>query len=167
MRRSLSIIGLVLGATLLLGSGVHGVRDESGRTLMYFFSMDDSRHRSRALQLEAAVRDFGKRVAVVGLVRGAVEPDIRGLEAFRDQHGLTYELIGAAEALDRMDLPAALAEQIEDGAGDYAVLVDATGRVVAGGPGENLASLLEALVPKRRATEIDESTWGKIKVLFK
>ena len=145
------------------GNGRKG--DGATHTLFYFFSPDDSRQQSRARQLEDAVRRYD-RLQVIGIVREATGVSDEGLEDFRRAHGLTYELFRIVDASAKLErLPVELQRRLEASNDDYAVLVDGR-QVVAEAAGEGLDTVLAAAVASGISTEIDESTWGKIKVLF-
>lgn len=166
--RRLFIIGYaVLAGILLLDSEAYGAGEGPRHTLFYLFSIDDERHMGRALQLEEAIWRLSERVQVVGVVRLAADGDARSLVALRQQHRFTYEFVDAADSSVLQRLPIVLHQRLEKTGGDYAVLVDVAGAVLVADTGEQLTSVLAGLTLQRVATEIDESTWGKIKVLFK
>lgn len=167
MRRFFTIGCAVLAGILLLDSEAYGAEDGPQHTLFYLFSVDDERHLGRALQLEEAIWRLSERVQVVGVVRLAADGDARSLVALRQQHGFTYELVDATDSSVLQRLPIVLHQRLQKTASDYAVLVDVAGTVALADTGEQLTSVLAGLTLQRVATEIDESTWGKIKVLFK
>ena len=50
--------------------------------------------------------------------------------------------------------------------GDYAVLLKEHGHIHAQGSGSHMEQLLQSLPKELISTDIDESTWGKVKELF-
>ena len=62
-----------------------------------------------------------------------------------------------------LGLPAELAQRLPAASGS-ALLLDAAGALVWAGPGERL---LRSAGPKPLTTDIDKSTWGKVKELFR
>ena len=121
----------------------------------YFFSFQEAEQRERAVDLQRLIQPFGAELEVMGIVR---EESISGSEL-----ELSYPLITQAAA--RIEMPAEL-ESFFAHENDHAILVDADGRIVADGPGSDLSRVLAHVGNRGLVTEIDESTWGKIKELF-
>ena len=55
---------------------------------------------------------------------------------------------------------------VEDAHGDYAVLLTKRGQIRAQGSGTKMERVLQSLLRGPISTDIDESTWGKVKELF-
>ena len=127
---------------LLLFVAVSAVGEEEKRTRLFYIFSGGSGHAERAdLALWAAQRHGA----------ALVEVDRRAEDALR----LIEREAGVWTT--------ALARRLRDN-GDYLLLVDGRGRLLdeAGGP-TALADFGMAALP----TEVDESTWGKVKDLFK
>lgn len=152
-------VGLLIGLTFVLGSraGIEGLP----RRIFYLFSPQVPEHCQRARDLQRLIDAGGDRVQVVGVVRLAGE-GTEGLESFRHRHGLSYLLLDSTAA---PELPVFLQEHLGQ-EGDYVLLLDSDAQILFADTGEGLAQLLADLAPVPLATEVDESTWGKIKELF-
>ncbi|MEW6752624.1 MAG: hypothetical protein AB1505_16815 [Candidatus Latescibacterota bacterium] len=162
---------VVIGLTVLLVLGVDsqgdgGARGRSGAAgasrLVYTFTSGNPQGWQRAARLQQIVWEEALGLEMVGVVLdlqdAAGRPEV--LEAAR-VHGITFRVVGpsAAAALG-------VAPQLLEGPG-----VD--GRVILLGPSARAAVLgsgreaEEALRDRRRvSTDVNESTWGKIKELF-
>lgn len=128
---------------LLLFVAVSAVGEEEKPTRLFYIFSGGSGHAERAdLALWAAQRHGAALVEV-------------------DRH--------AEDALRRIEREAgvwtaALVRRLRDGNGDYLLLVDGRGRLLDEADGSTaLADFGIAALP----TEVDESTWGKVKDLFK
>jgi hypothetical protein len=161
MKRTHLSLAAVAVTLLCVNNGIAGNdeilrRGEGGsERLYYFFSLDDAQQRERAVDLQRLVQPFGTDLEVTGIVR---EESVSAYDL-----GLSYDLVTRRAA--QIEMPANL-ERFFDYENDHAVLVDADGRVVANGPGSDLGQVLAHVGNKGVVTEIDESTWGKIKELF-
>lgn len=111
--------------------------------LFYLFSPADSEHVARALRLRNLAKDRPFHIVVVAR---AVESEVMAPQVVAD-------------------LPLALVEHMGRN-GDYAVLVKTDGSIRARGSGREIERLLEYSGTVFVSTDIDESTWGKIKDLF-
>ena len=135
--------------------------------LFYVFSLDDLEHQAHSRELQILTRQYGRRLKVTGIVRpeqgGAINPG--SLEAFRIRNGLSYELLSTSAAKDEPGVPAELKERF-NASSDYVLLVDLAGEFAVDGVGRELAQILSGLALEPIRTEVDETTWGKIKVLF-
>jgi hypothetical protein len=166
MRRWFSGIAAGLVFTLAAGGqGPGGDADQGGspRRLFYAFSPQVPEHCSRAHLLQRLNPSCGQWLQITGIVRG--DPGSGGLEALRCRFGLSYPLLAPEAVAADPGLPAEL-KAPGGGAGDYVLLLDGSGRTLAGGPGEGLAPLLAGLAREILSTDVDDSTWGKIKELF-
>ena len=111
-------------------------------------------------ELEAVAQAYQDRLQVVGIVSG--EQEIPAQEG-------VCEFLNATQARQCPYLPEMVSDRL-GGTEDYLLLLDAAGQPVAAETGYPLAELQEvlALVAGRKVTtEVDESTWGKIKELFR
>jgi len=156
---SLLVLALEVGAQSAAG----GPR----AALFYVFSAEDAAQRLGARQLDRWNEERGHPLQVLGLVQH--QGDVAVMEQMRLQEGISFQLVCAAAARQDPELPAELAGQL-DGAAGFVLLVDAGGRAAASGPGAELGQVLEQaarLLGKPLATEVDESTWGKVKEIFK
>lgn len=146
------IFVLVLGFFLLVGAG--GASDEEpvqprvvlrSFDLFYLFSPANPDHLERVLQLRELANEATRSFRLVTVSHGAYD---------------------SVEREDAAWMPAAISQRLA-GETDYVVLVERGGQVRAEGSGssmKNVLALLERRLPV--STEVDESTWGKIKDLF-
>ena len=116
--------------------------------VFYVFSHDRTPQHQRVLQLwqEFSAQDAEQRFIAIARdeqVPAAVE-------------GLTLWTV--AMAAQAPEVPAYIKARL-DADGDYFAAVDSEGTLYLAGPGQNLLQPL--------STEVDESTWGKVKDLFK
>lgn len=116
--------------------------------VFYVFSHDRTPQHQRVLQLwkEFSAQDAEQRFIAIARdeqVPAAVE-------------GLA--LWSVAMAAQSPEVPAYIKARL-DADGDYFAAVDSEGTLYLAGPGQNLLQPL--------STEVDESTWGKVKDLFK
>ena len=158
MPHSLAVVAVaLLCVTNGSARGDERVRRNEGASerFYYFFSLEEAEQRERAVDLQLLVQPFGADLVVTGIVR---EESIS-----ENELQLSYQLMTRAAA--RIEMPAEL-ESFFAHENDHAILVDADGRIVADGPGSDLARVLAQAGNRGVVTEIDESTWGKIKELF-
>lgn len=157
------LIGLLAGA-----AGAQQVAGQSQPTqLFYVFSADDAAQRLGARHLDRWNEDHGRPLLVMGLVQHQGDPAV--LEQLRLQEGISFQLVCAAAAQQNPGLPAELSGHLESAAG-FVLLVDAQGRAAASGAGAELDQVLDRaalLLGTQVSTEVDESTWGKVKEIFK
>ena len=142
-----------LGLVLLLiaaseaNSGDIQLLPEDSR-VFYVFSHDRTPQRQRVLQLwqQFSAQDAEQRFI-------AIARDEQVLAAVED-----LTLWSVAMAAQSPEVPAYIKARL-DADGDYFAAVDSEGTLYLAGPGQNLLQPL--------STEVDESTWGKVKDLFK
>ena len=115
--------------------------------VFYVFSPDRAPQCQRVLQLW---RQLGAQDAEQRFVAIAREGQVPAIE------GLT--LWSAALAAQSPKVPAYIKARL-DAAGDYFAAIDSEGSLYLAGSGQDLLQPL--------ATKVDESTWGKVKDLFK
>lgn len=142
-------MGLVLLMVAASGasSGDIQVLPEDSR-VFYVFSHDRGSQRQRVLQLwqEFSAQDAEQRFIAIS----------RDRQVLAIAEGLT--LWSAAMAAQSPEVPAYIKARL-DAAGDYFAAIDSEGSLYLAGPGQDLLQPL--------ATEVDESTWGKVKDLFR
>ena len=140
-----------LALLLVAGSGVGSseiqILPEDSR-VFYVFSHDRAPQRQRVLQLwrQFSAQDAEQRFVAIardGQVLAATE-------------GLT--LWSATMAAQSPEVPAYIKARL-DADGDYFAAIDSAGALQLTGPGQDLLQPL--------STEVDESTWGKVKDLFR
>ena len=115
--------------------------------VFYVFSPDRAPQRQRVLQLwqQFRTQDAEQRFVAIS----------------RDGQGSVVEemtLWSVAMAVQSPEVPAYIKARL-DAAEDYFAVVDPEGTLRLAGPGQDLLQPL--------STEIDESTWGKVKDLFR
>ena len=147
-----------LALLLVAGSGVGSseiqVLPEDSR-VFYVFSHDRAPQRQRVLQLWqqlSRLKGEVKRVQdseqwFVAIAREGPMPAIEGLT-----------LWSATMAAESADVPAYIKARL-DADGDYFAAIDSEGTLFLAGPGQDLLQPL--------STEVDETTWGKVKDLFR
>ena len=115
--------------------------------VFYVFSPDRAPQRQRVLQLwqQLGAQDAERRF--VAIAREGQVPMVEGLT-----------LWSTALAAQSPEVPAYIKARL-DADGDYFATVDSEGTLHLAGPGQDLLQPL--------STEVDESTWGKVKDLFK
>ena len=169
---------MVLGFLMGFQAQVHGddYRRLSGEPrepaqfykLYYMFSADDAVHRLHAEELEALSRSFRHRLQVVRIARTQQGADANAdpLPDIRRHHDLSYRLWSGIEWTRKTNLPAKSIDQLRE-EDDYALLFDNKGELVASGTGSDLSRILSTIPPEGTRTEVGQSTWGKIKELFR
>ena len=145
---------LLLVAASEVGSGELQALPEDSR-VFYVFSYDEVPQRQRALSLweqwsrlkgeVKRTQDAAQRF--VAIARDGQVPAVEGLT-----------LWSVAMAAQSPDVPAYIKVRLDDD-GDYFAAIDPEGALYLAGPGQDLLQPL--------ATEVDESTWGKVKDLFR
>jgi hypothetical protein len=154
----------VCGAVLLLRPGpgpAHAGGDSTCR-LYYVFSPDQAEQRLRAVLVDGWTRALAGGPRVFALARAAAGAD---LEAFRRAERLSMPVYAVA-SWERLGAPATVGAHLDAGL-DYAVAVNAAGETVAAGEGAQLEQILVQLAGPAVSTDVDESTWGKVKELFR
>ena len=135
--------------------------------LFYVFSAEDDAQRLGARQVQEWNEGHGGALQVMGLVRH--QGDLAVMEQMRVQEGISFQLVCASAAQHSPGLPAELASHLDSAAG-FVLLVDGGGRTRASGAAAELNLVLDRagfLLGGLAATEVDESTWGKVKEIFK
>ena len=164
------VLGIHQGALGEEGDGAfeRGTRSETpAYRLFYVFSPDKPSHRFHARELQELAELHRPRLQITGIVRWAQTDRASAeiLKEFRTRNGLSYELLSTTAARRNPEVPAELKRKFS-AADDCAVLVDAAGESAAVGSGREFTRMLSALRPEGIRTEVDDTTWGKIKVLF-
>ena len=141
--------GLVLLLVAANGASSGQIYDlpEDSR-VFYVFSYDRAPQRQRVLQLwrQFSAQDAEQRFIVIA----------RDRQMLAAVEGLT--LWSAARAAHSPEVPAYIKARL-DADGDYFAAIDSEGTLHLAGPGQDLLQPL--------STEVDESTWGKVKDLFR
>lgn len=115
--------------------------------VFYVFSPDRPPQHQRVLQLWHQFRAQDAEQRLVAIARDGQGPTVEGLT-----------LWSGARAAQSSAVPAYIKARL-DADGDYFAAIDSAGALHWAGPGQDLLQPL--------ATEVDESTWGKVKDLFK
>ena len=138
---------LLLVAASEANSGEIQVLPEDSR-IFYVFSRDSAPQRQRVLQLwrQFSAQDAEQRFVAI----------VRDQQVLAMADGLS--LWSVAMAAQSPEVPAYIKARL-DADGDYFAVVDSEGAVHWAGPGQDVLQPL--------STEVDESTWGKVKDLFK
>ena len=140
-----------LALLLVAGSGVGSseiqVLPEDSR-VFYVFSHYRAPQRQRVLQLwqQFSAQDAEQRLIAI----------VRDRQMLAEVEGLT--LWSDTMAAESADVPAYIKARL-DADGDYFAAIDSEGTLFLAGPGQDLLQPL--------STEVDESTWGKVKDLFR
>ena len=170
-------LNMLISLAFVLGVQVEAGEEKSGGPgagigapvqkyrVFYVFSPQDPEHLLHAHELQDLARPYGRLLQVVGVVRLAEEADAGVLEDCRRRCELRYPLLDASQVAEDAELPSALKARVGQG-GDYLLLVDAAGRPAGEGTGKAVAQLFSLLPRESIPTDVDESTWGKIKELF-
>ena len=142
----------MLGLALLLvaangaSSGEIEALPEDSR-VFYVFSPDREPQRQRVLQLWQQLGGQDAEQRFVAIARDEQVPVVEGLT-----------LWSVARATQSPEVPAYIKARL-DADGDYLAAIDSEGALRLAGLGQDLLQPL--------STEIDESTWGKVKDLFR
>ena len=164
------IAPVVFSLVFALGAnaeGQQGAPPSQPAQLFYVFSAEDDAQRLGARQLQAWKDGHEGWLQVMGLVRH--QGDLAVMEQLRVQEGISFQLVCASAAQHSPGLPAELASHLDSAEG-FVLLVDGSGRAKASGAAAELDLVLNRaalLVGGLAATEVDESTWGKVKEIFK
>ena len=147
--RTTWMAGLVLLLVAASGTSSNEIQalPEDSR-VFYVFSPDRAPQRQRVLQLW---QQLGTQDAEQRFVAIAREGQVLGMA-----EGLT--LWSAVMAAQSPEVPAYIKARL-DADGDYFAVIYPEGDLYLAGPGQNLLQPL--------STEVDESTWGKVKDLFR
>jgi DNA-binding transcriptional regulator YbjK len=138
---------LLLVAASEASSGDIQALPEDSR-VFYVFSHDRAPQRQRVLQLWRQLRAQDAEQRFVAIVRDG--------QVLAMAEGLT--LWSAAMAAQSPEVPAYIKARL-DADGDYFAAIDSDDTLRLAGPGQDLLQPL--------STEVDESTWGKVKDLFR
>jgi hypothetical protein len=138
---------LLLVAASEASSGDIQALPEDSR-VFYVFSHDRAPQRQRVLQLWRQLRAQDAEQRFVAIVR-----DGQVLAMAED-----LTLWSAAMAAQSPEVPAYIKARL-DADGDYFAAIDSDDTLRLAGPGQDLLQPL--------STEVDESTWGKVKDLFR
>ena len=147
--RTTWMTGLVLLLVVARGAGsgeIQALREDS--RVFYVFSHDRAPQRQRVLQLWRQLRAQDAEQRFVAIVRDG--------QVLAMAEGLT--LWSAAMAAQSPEVPAYIKARL-DADGDYFAAIDSDDTLRLAGPGQDLLQPL--------STEVDESTWGKVKDLFR
>ena len=115
--------------------------------VFYVFSPDKAPQHQRVLQLWQQLGDQDAEQRFVAIAREGQVLAIKDLT-----------LWSAALAAQSPEVPAYIKARLNV-AGDYFAVVDSEGTLYLAGPGQDLLQPL--------STEVDETTWGKVKDLFR
>ena len=139
-------LALLLVAANGASSGEIEALPEDSR-VFYVFSPDREPQRQRVLQLWQQLGGQDAEQRFVAIARDEQVPVVEGLT-----------LWSAVMATQSPEVPAYIKARL-DADGDYLAAIDSEGALRLAGPGQDLLQPL--------STEIDESTWGKVKDLFR
>ena len=139
-------LALLLVAASGASSGEIEALPEDSR-VFYVFSPDREPQRQRVLQLWRQLRTQDAEQRFVAIARDEHVPVVEGLT-----------LWSVARATQSPEVPAYIKARL-DADGDYLAAIDSEGTLRLVGLGQDLLQPL--------STEIDESTWGKVKDLFR
>ena len=144
-----------------------GVRHKNTPRLFFVFSPDPLERQQHARQLQIMAKRHEQKLVITGIVRslkGGVK-DVAELEDFRSKNGLSYELLTTPVASLDPKVPRAVKENFAAVA-DFILLVDNSGDAVIVGDGDDRVQVDVAIGAGSLRTEVEENTWGKIKLLF-
>ena len=138
------VLALVGYASVSYGQQAEGAQDISPSMRLFYWY--DPRSIEQVNQLEA-LRLLVQEGATSIVIRGILPPFVSG-PPVNPEPVLSDFLTG------------------KDANGDYAVLLTEGGEVRVQGSGEQMERALQILPNRYFSTDVDESTWGKIKELF-
>ena len=145
------------------------IRHKNKSHLFFVFSPDRLEHQIHARRLQALAKHHEQELEITGIVhskRGETV-DAVGLEDFRIQNGLSYKLLSIPVASLDPQVPTVVKEKL-GGVTDFVLLVDNSGKSIITGDGDDLVLIDSAIGAGSGSvrTEVEENTWGKIKLLF-
>jgi len=160
-----TLVGLFCLFGFQVEVGGEGDDNSFGRTLIYAFSAQVPEECERAQLAQELARPHQHRLQLLGVVRGAGGAALarEELETVRRRYRLSYPLLDVAAALEDANLPREFKERLRR-EGDWVLLLERDGNSVYEMEGEDLEQIFAGLGSV--STDIDESTWGKIKDLF-
>lgn len=171
-RRGLRWVAAAVGLIALTASGPQaGHTDRPPWELVYLFDAGNTVHLERASRLHSELAAMGAPASLYGVVAGpaALETARAPFEAASRAAGVPSELLTAAQAWDEGLGPQGLLWAT----GDRLALRDGAGVEVASAAGARMADVLERLQGAVRlagpaiSTDVNFSTWGKVKDLFR
>ncbi len=166
-------LGFILIAQVVSGEEKGGISDPENRKkthphrLFYLFFADDPEHQAQARELQELVQDYEDWLQVTGIVlsepggeKTAVDP-----EDFRTRNGLSYKLEDGEKAFRDFRVLDEVKKELK-APNDFMLFVDARGERTPVETIQELVQIISALDLQHLPTEIEENTWGKIKILF-
>ena len=147
------LVLLLVSASGVSSGQIYDLPEDS--RVFYVFSHDRVPQRQRVLQLWQQLSRLKSEVKhaqdseqwFVAIAREGPVPAVEGLT-----------LWSVAMAAESPEVPAYIKARL-DADGDYFAAIDSEGTLYLAGPGQDLLQPL--------STEVDESTWGKVKDLFR
>lgn len=142
----MGLVLLLVAASEADSGDIQGLPEDS--RVFYVFSHDRIPQRQRVLHLwqQFSAQDAEQRFIAIA----------RDEQVLAAVEGLT--LWSVAMAAQSPEVPAYI-KALLDADGDYFAAIDSEGTLYLAGPGQDLLQPL--------STEVDESTWGKVKDLFR
>ena len=140
-----SLILLLIAASGTSSDEIQALSEDS--RVFYVFSPDRTPQCQRVVQLWQQLSTQDAEQRFVAIAREGQVPAIEGLT-----------LWSAALAAQSPEVPAYIKARL-DADGDYFAATDSEGTLYLAGPGQDLLQPL--------STEVDETTWGKVKDLFR
>lgn len=140
---STGLLLLLVAASDATSGAIEALPQDS--RVFYLFSHDEPSQRQRALQVWQQAQEAAQQF--VAIVRDEQEPAVEGLP-----------LWSIALAAQSAAVPAYIKARLAAD-GDFFAAIDSKGDLYWAGPGQ---ALLQPL-----STEVDETTWGKVKDLFR
>lgn len=138
-------------------------------TLLFLFSPDDAVHQLHAEELEALSRSLrrGLRVVKLDWAKQASQVRANTLPGFRGHESIGHELLSGSGLTGKGNPPGSLKDRLSTGV-DHALLFDAKGELVASGSGGDFRRIVSAVsLELAIPTEVQVSTWGKVKEFFR
>lgn len=140
-----------------------------GYTLLFLFSPDDAVHQLHAEELEALSRSLrrGLRVVKLDWAKQASQMRANTLPGFQRHESIGHELLSGSGLTGKGNPPGSLKDRLGTGV-DHALLFDAKGELVASGSGGDFRRIVSAVsLESATPTEVQVSTWGKVKEFFR
>ena len=163
---------LVVGACLLQVPAIAGGHGAAPHRLLYLFDPRVEVQAARAEQLADLIEPHRDLLEIVGIVRSAGPAEEASLQPVLSSEAPAFEILNADRLLARSRisdeardwLRGVLPQSGDFFAFDSGTWIDLTGR--GREAGEGMAGYLR-LIGTGASTDIDFSTWGKVKELFK
>ena len=155
-------------ATRPMADEFHMFGRKDSVVVVYLFSPNVSEHRNRASSLEQLWRQYkdSHEVKIIGIIHqsdGSSFPP----EAFKKDLGISYTVLGSLASEEGRTLSKRLLSEHASTTPDLTAVIGRDDRIEYLKTGYSPQEILAKVKWLLRATSVDDSTWGRIKELFR